>query len=197
MSERPSDDASAHVLDAAERLFLERGFDGARLRDVAAALGIRSASLYYHAPGGKRELWERVLQRALDRHRAGLRQAADASGADLRAQLVAMAGWLVSQPPVNVVAVATSRMSATVDGEAPSTAERLYESLMTPVADAFVAAQRRGDIAPAPSADLLAGVFVSAMNGLLPAAAAGALPRPAEDLAAEIVDILIDGVRPR
>ena len=73
-------DATDRVLDEAERVFLERGFAGARLREIADALGMRPASLYHHAPGGKGELWERVLDRALERHRTALNEAA-ASGA--------------------------------------------------------------------------------------------------------------------
>ncbi|MEM6289318.1 MAG: helix-turn-helix domain-containing protein, partial [Bacteroidota bacterium] len=80
MAQTPSDAASAHVLDAAERVFLERGYAGTRMRDLADALGIRPASLYYHAPGGKAELWQRVVDRAFVRHEAGLRDAAEAAG---------------------------------------------------------------------------------------------------------------------
>ena len=34
------------ILDAAEEIFAERGFAGATLRDVAAAVGVRNPSLY-------------------------------------------------------------------------------------------------------------------------------------------------------
>lgn len=193
----PSDDASAHVLDAAERVFLERGFAGTRMRDLADALGIRPASLYYHAPGGKAELWDRVVGRALDRHERGLRVAAEGAGPDLRRQLEAMSDWLLSQPPVNVVAVAQSRMTEGAEAEAQQPAERMYRALMVPVADAFREAAARGEVRREPAPDLLAGVFVTAINGLLPTARAGSLPKPAGELGREIVGIVLDGVRPR
>lgn len=196
MAATPSDDASAHVLDAAERVFLERGYAGTRMRDLAAALDIRPPSLYHHAPGGKAELWDRVVDRALARHERGLRAAAADAGPDLRRQLGAMADWLLSQPPVNVVAVAQSRMAESPE-EAHSTTERMYRALMVPVADVFREAATRGEIRDEPAPDLLAGVFVTAINGLPPTARAGSLPRPAGEIGRGIVDVLLDGVRPR
>ena len=193
----PSDDASAHVLDAAERVFLERGYAGTRLRDLAGALGIKPASLYHHAPGGKRELWDRVLGRAMDRHRDGLRAAAHAAGPDLRAQLEAMAGWLLAQPPVNVAAVAAADTASAPETEAHETAERIYSALMVPVADVYRAAQERGEARAHPHPDLFSGVFVAAVNALAATGRAGSLPRPAPELAAEMVGLLLDGVRTR
>lgn len=38
------------VLDAARRLFTERGFDGTSMRDIAAEVGVTNAALYYHFP---------------------------------------------------------------------------------------------------------------------------------------------------
>lgn len=195
----PSDSASAHVLDAAERVFLERGYAGTRLRDLADALGIKAASLYHHAPGGKRELWGRVLVRALDRHRDGLRAAASAAGPDLRAQLEAMAAWLLAQPPVNVAAVAASNLGSASEAEpskaeAYETAELMYDALMVPVGEVYQAAQDRGEAKGHPHPDLFAGVFVSAVNGLAATGRSGALPRPAHELAVEVVGLLLDGV---
>ncbi|WP_420454897.1 TetR/AcrR family transcriptional regulator [Rubrivirga sp.] len=186
--------ASAHVLDAAERVFLERGYAGTRLRDIADVLGIRPASLYHHAPGGKRELWDRVVARAFDRHRDGLRTAAEQAGPTLRDELVSMASWLLAQPPVNVAALAASDIGAAPKDEAHETAERMYQSLMVPIADVYRAAQERGEALSVPHPDLFSGVFVAAVNGLAATERAGSLPRAANDLAAEVVSLLLDGV---
>jgi AcrR family transcriptional regulator len=51
------------VLDAAELLFSERGFDGTGLREVAREAGIRAPSLYNHFPN-KEALYAAVLERA-------------------------------------------------------------------------------------------------------------------------------------
>lgn len=47
------------ILDAAEHVFAELGFSTARLEDVAAAVGIRRASLVYYFRG-KQELYDAV-----------------------------------------------------------------------------------------------------------------------------------------
>ncbi|MCD2191776.1 TetR/AcrR family transcriptional regulator [Actinomycetospora endophytica] len=38
------------VLEAARRLFIERGFDGTSMRDIAAAVEVTNSALYYHFP---------------------------------------------------------------------------------------------------------------------------------------------------
>ncbi|MEM5472256.1 TetR family transcriptional regulator [Hoeflea sp. AS60] len=53
---------SLSILDAAERLFAERGYDGASVRDIAAAAGAQIASISFHH-GGKEALFERVVER--------------------------------------------------------------------------------------------------------------------------------------
>jgi AcrR family transcriptional regulator len=49
----------------AVRVFLQRGYDGASLDDVARAAGITKASVYYHI-SSKEELLERGVGRAFD-----------------------------------------------------------------------------------------------------------------------------------
>ena len=54
------------ILDAAERLFAERGFSGVSVREIAADAGLRNqASLYNHFRN-KRAMYEAVLGRGLD-----------------------------------------------------------------------------------------------------------------------------------
>jgi TetR/AcrR family transcriptional regulator len=55
-----ADRTRAAVLEAAETLFAERGFDGTRLEDIAERVGIRRASIVYYFRD-KRELYGAVL----------------------------------------------------------------------------------------------------------------------------------------
>ena len=183
------------LLDEAERIFLERGYGGTRLAEVANALGIKTASLYHHAPGGKKELWRLVVDRALGRHREGLRRAATQGSPRLREQLVAMTRYLIGQPPVNVVHLAATSGPQDVPDGVPHISERLYTTLMLPIRKAYQAAQDRGEVSGRFTVDMFAGVFLSAANGLVAAAHAGSLPGEAETLAEDMVDLLLVGAK--
>ena len=50
-------DKATEILNVARRLMMERGYNGFSFRDVAAEVGIKSASIHYHFPS-KAELAE-------------------------------------------------------------------------------------------------------------------------------------------
>jgi AcrR family transcriptional regulator len=52
------------ILDAAEKLFAAKGYQGASLREIAQQVGIKEPGLYNHFKG-KQELYSAVLDRAL------------------------------------------------------------------------------------------------------------------------------------
>ncbi len=62
------------VLEAAEALFSERGFDATRLEDIAERVGIRRASIVYYFKD-KRELYDAVLANVFGSLHAELSQA--------------------------------------------------------------------------------------------------------------------------
>ncbi|MER7559075.1 helix-turn-helix domain-containing protein [Nocardioides sp. NPDC126508] len=53
------------ILDIAAGLFVERGFAATSTRDIAEAVGIRQASIYYHFSTGKEEILGELLQRSI------------------------------------------------------------------------------------------------------------------------------------
>ncbi|MDQ1359915.1 MAG: hypothetical protein QOJ44_292 [Acidimicrobiaceae bacterium] len=67
------------VAKRAARLFAERGYHGASLRDIAAASGIRSPTLYSHYPS-KLSIFVEVVNRYFDAFLPRLREAADGEG---------------------------------------------------------------------------------------------------------------------
>lgn len=83
----------AQLLDAAEALFAERGFDATRLEDVAKAVGIRRASIVYHFPD-KRAVYHAVLERVLEALRQAVSQALAGSGSATRRVQAAVEAWL-------------------------------------------------------------------------------------------------------
>lgn len=56
------EDAPSRILDAAEEMFAERGFDGASMRQLASAARVNVATAYYHF-GSKEEVLAAVLDR--------------------------------------------------------------------------------------------------------------------------------------
>lgn len=52
----------ARILDAAERVFAERGFEGASMRDIAALAGTQVGLVHHHG-GGKEELFRQTVAR--------------------------------------------------------------------------------------------------------------------------------------
>lgn len=61
----PSGERRALIVDAAGRLFGERGYDGTRLEDVASAAGVTKPILYRHF-ADKRALYVALLERHRD-----------------------------------------------------------------------------------------------------------------------------------
>ena len=66
-TERVSDlaDTKSRILDAAEELFMEHGFEATSLRLITTAAGVNLAAANYHF-GSKEELFQAVLTRRLD-----------------------------------------------------------------------------------------------------------------------------------
>lgn len=76
------------ILDAAARIFRRDGYSGARLSDIAAEIGMKAGSLYYHF-GSREALVEAVLEVGTQRTHARLveRLAALGEGGDHLARL--------------------------------------------------------------------------------------------------------------
>lgn len=54
------------LLDAAERAFAVRGFDGASMREIVRDAGLKNQASLYHYFESKEDLYEAVLSRAVD-----------------------------------------------------------------------------------------------------------------------------------
>lgn len=193
--QRAPSEARERVLRYAEHLFSERGYAAVTLRDIAAGLGMRQASLYHHVPGGKEELYVEVTERNLRRHHRGLEMALTHAGG-MRSQLRAAAHWLLSQPPMNLSRMVRSDLSAITQAHADRLLTISYETLFAPLEGALRRAAERGDIR-AHNPILLAATFISLVEGLWDACGGRTDAWQREELAAELIDVLLDGLRPR
>ena len=81
--------AAGRILDAGLVAFAERGYFGASIREIAAAAGVKPASLYGHYPS-KEHLLAELVRIGHDEHHRRLRAALLDSSADPDDQLVAV-----------------------------------------------------------------------------------------------------------
>lgn len=146
MSEPTSSLARERVLNVAEQLFIERGYNSVTLRDIANALGMKQSSLYNHAPGGKQELFVAVMERAMLRHKAHIEQAITTAEPNVRAQLRAVADWLLSQPPINLIRMATSDLPSVEPNRAVHMTTLGGDALFRPIMRVIEQAHERGEI---------------------------------------------------
>jgi cytochrome P450 family 142 subfamily A polypeptide 1 len=79
---RKGEQTAERILDAAEDLFAGRGYAGTTMRDVSAAVGLRTPSLYNHF-SSKEALYAAVLERGLSPLLAVLSQAVEAGQPEL------------------------------------------------------------------------------------------------------------------
>lgn len=185
--------ARERVLHTAEHLFSERGYAAVTLRDIADALGIKQASLYYHAPGGKEELFVQVTERGLERHRVGLEDALGEASDTLRDQLRAAARWLLSQPSINYGRMLQSDMPAISPHEAERLRMSAFVSLIAPLQATF----HRGlpnDSPVQAKAVHLAGAFLSVIEGVHNLPTHFLNGEPKEAMADFLIDTWLDGL---
>jgi AcrR family transcriptional regulator len=183
--------ARERVLSVAERLFTERGYRSVTLRDIADALGMKQASLYNHAPGGKEQLFIEVTERSMERHGEHLRQVIAAAEPNLRAQLRAAARWLLSQPPLNLARMTDSDMPSIDQGAAARLEAMSGRSLFTPIDRAVREAYQRGETRMT-SGMMFAGVFLTVIESLHSAVKYSDIPK--EVMADDVIDMLLDGI---
>ena len=72
-------DRAALLLEAADQLFGEQGYDAVSVGDLAKAAGVNKALVFYYF-GSKEELFARVLTTYYEAHRGALERALDEEG---------------------------------------------------------------------------------------------------------------------
>jgi AcrR family transcriptional regulator len=165
VDELPDNDTRQRILDAADELFSKRGYAAVTLRDIATAVKMRQPSLYYYAPGGKEQLFMQVMERNYTRHRQGLEHSVSSTQPNLYERLLAMAHWLLSQPPVDYTRV----MFSDVHSLKPEDADRLMtfanSSLIEPIEAVIKEAMHNGELAVEDS-DTAAHMFLALVEAL-------------------------------
>jgi AcrR family transcriptional regulator len=191
------------LVTAADQLFMERGYKSVTLRDIADAVGIKHASIYHHVPGGKKQLFIEVVERTFQTHHDGITTLLQANSGALRPALVAVAGWLLSHPPMDLMRMTMSDMTELEPTESARLSMQALDMLVKPLRDTIQAAIERGEIAPV-DAGVVAPTLVSCIETIhaIPEHVFTVTPgdwrgRTRLEMAECIIDILLKGLLPR
>lgn len=187
----PVSPAKQRLLDAAERLFMERGYAGVTLRDIAVALAIKQASIYHHAPGGKQDLYVSVVLRAIDRHALSLWAIIDEPSRGLEEDLVRVGLWLSREPPMNASRILLSDLPHLSARQAALVREAMQSRVNLPLLRLFERAAANGELRVS-NPWLAAGAFRAMMQAVELATALSGKSR--EDTVRSAVDILLRGL---
>ena len=186
-------DTRERLLSTAQQLFRQKGYQGISIRELAQAVNLREASLYYYAPGGKEQIYVDVMKRDLEHHRAGLTEAIGVAHPELHQQLLAAAEWFINQSPPPIFRLFETDVHFLSSENGEELLSLAYECLYAPLAYVFRNALIRGEI-QAVDPILLASTFVSIMAGMGHTQQARLYVGSSADAAKTIVDILLHGL---
>ncbi|MEI6876705.1 MAG: TetR/AcrR family transcriptional regulator [Spirochaetota bacterium] len=191
----PGEDARSRILDGAELLFSNKGFNSVTLRDIAAPLGLSHASLYYHFPGGKEALFVEVMERNINRHGEGISAALSDGGPRLRGRLRAAAAWFLSKPPMDLIRMAENDMKQIDPAAARRLMDLVYVRILKRLQDEIEGALKSGEVGPC-DPGLLAGGILGLIESLhsVPVAIVG---RDRISMANELMDVILKGIEYR
>ena len=186
-------DSRERVLDAAEKLFMERGYASVTMRDIANLLGVRQAALYYHAPQGKEQLFREVVDRFMQRQQQGLEDVIAAAPSHLEQQLTAVMRWLVTQSPVDMIRMLRSDASHISESYAAELLRKVDQSMMRPLITVVQAAQQRGEIRPL-DPHVMVGMLLAVINWIKYFDSSQAISVSTDDMIHDIIGVVLYGV---
>jgi AcrR family transcriptional regulator len=178
------------IVTKAAELFLAKGYKGVSMKELAEAVEVTSAALYYHFPKGKEDLFTTMIQTVfVDEGVAGIDQALAATQ-DVRERLTLLTTALLSLPLDECLSVLVRDAREHLkDPEHQQVILSLLDRIRQQVTGLFQAAHDAGAIRP----DLSVNVLVSLYMGMLREARG----LPGTHLATSLVSVLFDGIARR
>ena len=177
------------VIQAADRLWGEKGVRGASLDDIARQASVTKPTVYYYFPD-KSALFTAVVCSVLEEHGAGLKTAAH-RGARARERLVSALAFLIGARCSGPRLLRDGGMTLTVDqnSQARSAFFRHFFSPLQQILDDGVAAGELRQLDTAFATQSL-------LNLLDPWTSRDPLPggRSPQQLATDIVGLVVDGI---
>jgi AcrR family transcriptional regulator len=181
------------ILNAARELFLDRGYKGVSMRDIAEVVHVSQAALYYHFPKGKEEVLFAMMEDMLSHWNTQLQQIME-QGTSLRARLEYLARGFLTLPFDRMMVLL--RDIHTLLPESPER-DALHHRLAVnqEYTDAFFqTAMDAGEIRADLPAAYLSQLFGGMLMGTVRYIALKTQPPLPDDVAASIVSALLDGI---
>ncbi|HKY90135.1 MAG TPA: TetR/AcrR family transcriptional regulator [Nevskiaceae bacterium] len=190
---RPREERRSEILDAAAKVFCERGYQGAAMAEIANRLDLVEGAIYKHFET-KRELLNRVLERwyerlhdETERHLAGIRGDRER----LRYLVWRHLRALADDPQMcRLIFTEVRSEAAYLESELHRLNKRYTELLMGVLKGGVRSGAFRKAIAPALVRDMIYGGIEHHVWGYL----YGGRPLDADTLADRIVDLVCEGI---
>jgi len=188
---RPSSDLDRQtwrqILTAAKDLFVDRGYRGVSMREIADAVQVTPAALYYHFPQGKEDLFTRMIQTLfVDEGMADLDRALG-TAPDLRERLTRLTAALLMLPlDEHMSMLLRDAREHIKDPESQRIILSLRDRIRQQVEGIFQAAREAGEM----RTDIPLTVLVGFYMGMLREAKSPPGGHPATHL----VTVLLDGI---
>lgn len=195
---KKSEATRQRILDAAARVFRDKGYAGARLSDIAAAAGMRAGSLYYHFDS-REALVEEVLRAGVARAIGFVREQVESLPPDaspLERLRAAMTGHLVVVQEIGDYTSANIR----IFGQVPEDIRRRHLEDQRAYGaywrDLLVSAQKAGELRPDLDTSVIRMLILGALNWSVEWYQPDGR-QSAEEVAAEFVAMVFEGLATR
>lgn len=141
----------AEILEAAERIFVEHGYEGATIRKIAEAVGLSSTALYMHFTD-KGEILHEICRQAFEELIARNRRLLDGPGpaeARLRPMLESYVRFGFEQPNAyRLIYLTRPQEAAAARSAAEEIGGQLYRAFESVVAEVAAGGRLRGEVRP-------------------------------------------------
>ncbi len=193
-SSRLDQETRRQILTRSAELFLAKGYKGVSMKEIAEAVEVTSAALYYHFPKGKEDLFTTMFQTVfVNEGVAGIDQtlATTTTGTqDVRERLTLLTSALLALPlDERLSMLVRDAREHLKDPQHQQVILSLLERIRQQVTGLFQAAQDAGVIRSDLPVNALVGLY---MGMLRQAPSLSGLP--GEHPAASLVSVLLDGI---
>ncbi len=180
------------LLQAADRLWSERGLQGASLEDIAREAAVTKPTLYYYF-ADKSGLFTETVCSVLEQHGGGLRTASRAASS-ARARLVAAIAYLIRARCSGPRLLREGGVALTID-QLSQTRSAFFRYFFAPLQQILDDGVRTGELRAIDSA-FATQALLNLIDPWTSRSTREARPggRTAEQLAGDIVDLVVDGI---